>query len=107
MASTVSDLAIAYRVMSQPDKSDAVQGQFALSRAPEPSAKKYIGVWREWLDKAEPAVLAAYNKTLDYLTTKAGYEVVDISLPYVRSTPNISRYPPSESTNTRHDSTVS
>lgn len=84
MASNLSDLIIAYRVMSQPDPTDNVQGAFGLSVPPRPSAKKYIGVWREWLDQAHPAVLQIYNKALDYLTTQAGYQVVDISLPNVK-----------------------
>lgn len=85
MASNLSDLIIAYRVMSQPDPTDNVQGAFGLSVPPRPSAKKFIGVWREWLDQAHPAVLQIYNKALDYLTTQAGYQVVDISLPNVKS----------------------
>ena len=83
MASNLSDLIIAYRIMSQPDRSDSVQGAFGLSVPPSPSAKKYIGVWREWLNQSHPAVLEIYNKALDYLTTQAGYEVVDITLPNV------------------------
>ncbi len=83
MASNLSDLIIAYRVMSQPDPTDNVQGAFGLSVPPSPSGKKYLGVWREWLDQSHPAVLEIYNKALDYLTTKAGYQVVDISLPNV------------------------
>ncbi len=74
MASTVSDLVIAYRVMSQPDPVDGVQGSFDLSRPPQAGAKKYIGIWREcgWISR-EPGVLKIYNQAIEYPpTSKAG-----------------------------------
>ena len=83
MAATVADLTIAYRVMSQPCQSDPVQGKFAISTPPAPSAKKVLGVPREWISRSAPAVLDHFNKVIDYLKG-VGYEVIDIKLPYLR-----------------------
>ncbi|KAI0002644.1 amidase signature enzyme [Xylariaceae sp. FL0662B] len=84
LAATASDLAIAYRVMTAPNSADAVQGSFALSVPPSPAAKKTIGVYDAWFNRASPAVLEVTRKAVDYFATKLGYEVVDISIPYVQ-----------------------
>ncbi|KAK3335329.1 amidase signature domain-containing protein [Cercophora scortea] len=84
MASTVSDLTIAYRIMAQPDPNDPSHSHFAPSVPPEPSAKKYIGICREWIDRSTPAVLEVFNKAVQHLTTNLGYEAVDIKLAYLR-----------------------
>ncbi|EON98560.1 putative amidase-like protein [Phaeoacremonium minimum UCRPA7] len=84
MCSTVADLTIAYRLMAQPNPDDPIQGLFAPSVAPDPSAKKYIGLCHEWIARSSPVVLEVFNKAIDYYTTKLGYEVVDIHIPYLR-----------------------
>ncbi|KAH6654078.1 amidase signature domain-containing protein [Truncatella angustata] len=84
MASNVSDLTIAYRLMSASNPDDLTQSAFAPSIPPTPTAKKYIGVHNEWFDKAAPAVLDATKKAISYLTHKLGYELVDISIPYLQ-----------------------
>ena len=84
MASTVSDLVIGYRVMSQPNPEDPDQHSLALSVPPAPDAKKYLGICREWLDQADPDVRSVYDAALKYLTEQAGYEAVDIKLAYLR-----------------------
>jgi Asp-tRNA(Asn)/Glu-tRNA(Gln) amidotransferase A subunit family amidase len=84
MAATAADLAIGYRVMSQPNPDDRGQNLLAVSAPPEPSTKKYLGVCREWLATADPDVLAIFDQSLTHLTTELGYEAVDIRLPFLR-----------------------
>lgn len=83
-AATVADLTMAYRLMEKPNPHDAIQGRFAPSIPPSPAAKKTIGIYREWFDKASPDVLAATNKAIVYFENKLGYNVVDITIPYIR-----------------------
>lgn len=84
LASTVADLTIAFRLMSQPDPEDPGQNQFAVSVPPEPSAKKYIGLCREWIATADPDVRDVFNRAVAHLTSQMGYEAVDIRLPFLR-----------------------
>lgn len=84
MASNVSDLTIAYRLMSAPNPDDATQSAFSHSIPPSPTAKKYIGVCNEWFDSAAPAVVDATKKAISYLTSKLGYELVEIDIPYLQ-----------------------
>lgn len=83
IAANVADLTIAYRVMSQPDASCPTQGRFALSLPPAPSAKRVMGVFRDWFNKADPPVRELCDKALDHFASKRGYEIVDISLPFL------------------------
>ncbi|KAI4599744.1 hypothetical protein KJ359_001480 [Pestalotiopsis sp. 9143b] len=84
MASNVSDLTIAYRLMSASNPDDLTQAAFAPSIPPASSAKKYIGIDHAWFDCASPAVLEATKKAISYLSDKLNYEVVDISIPYLK-----------------------
>ncbi|KAK6850540.1 hypothetical protein PG987_000174 [Apiospora arundinis] len=84
MAATVADLTLAYRLMSAPNPDDAVQGAFAPSIPPSPTAKKYIGICHEWFNKASPEVLEVTKKAIAHLQDKHDYEVVDITIPYIR-----------------------
>ncbi|KAK4231231.1 amidase signature domain-containing protein [Podospora fimiseda] len=86
MTSTVSDLIIAYRVMSQTNPSDEAQSLLAQSVPPSISASstKYIGICKPWIDRSDPEVLKVFYSTVDYLTTTLGYTPIDISLPYLR-----------------------
>ncbi|KAI0602459.1 amidase signature domain-containing protein [Biscogniauxia sp. FL1348] len=84
MAATAADLAIAYRIMSAPNPEDTIQGAFAPSIPPSPTAKKTIGICREWIDRSNPLVLDATTKAIAYFSDKLGYEVVDIKIPYLR-----------------------
>ncbi|KAL8297081.1 hypothetical protein RB597_006258 [Gaeumannomyces tritici] len=92
LAATVADLALAYRVMAQPNPECPVQGQFA---PPHPSSaaaaaaaggpsKKVLGICREWIAVSDPVVREHFDAAVEHLRTKAGYEVVDIKLPYLR-----------------------
>ncbi|KAK3341477.1 amidase signature domain-containing protein [Lasiosphaeria hispida] len=85
MASTVADLTIAYRYMSQPNPSDPGQNLFAMSVPPEPSAKKYLGICPEWVARADPEVRSIFDEVITHLTsTKVGYELVEVQLPFLR-----------------------
>ncbi|KAK4091788.1 amidase [Purpureocillium lilacinum] len=83
IAATVADLTIAYRVMSQPNPECPTQGRFALSLPPSPSAKKTMGVYRDWWRHADPRVAAACDAAVDWFAAERGYEVLDISIPYL------------------------
>ncbi|KAI1438920.1 amidase signature enzyme [Xylaria sp. CBS 124048] len=84
LAATAGDLTIAYRCMTVPDPDDAVQRAFAPSIPPSPTAKKTIGVCREWNDRAAPAVRTAVTKAIAYFTETLNYDVVDIHIPYLQ-----------------------
>ncbi|KAH6609210.1 amidase [Trichoderma cornu-damae] len=83
LAATVADLTIAYRVMSQPDAGCPTQARFAVSVPPSPSAKRVLGVYRDWFNKADPAVRETCDRALDYFAARRGYQVVDISIPFL------------------------
>ena len=83
IAANVADLTIAYRVMSQPNPDCRVQGRFGLSIPPPPDQKKVIGIYRDWWKQADPRVQEGCNRAVEYLTSKCGYELVDITIPYI------------------------
>lgn len=86
LAATVSDLTIAYRLMSAPNPDDAVQGAFAPSVPADTdraAAKKTIGIYSAWFDRASPAVRAAARKAVAYFEAELGYDVVEIAIPYL------------------------
>ena len=83
MAASAADLAIAYRVMSQPDPDCGTQGRFALSIPPGPEAPRVIGVYRDWWALADEGVARVCERAVDYLAKQRGYEVVDIEIPYL------------------------
>lgn len=83
LAATVSDLTIAYRVMAQPNPECPVQGKFALSVPPAPGARKVLGIYRDWWNQADARVREVCEKAVDHLANKCGYEIIDISIPYV------------------------
>ena len=88
MAASIDDLALSYRVMAAPPP----PGEYSVSSLfPDPSAtsplssprNKTIGVFRDWIDRAEPAVRTVFDRALDYYRTQKSYKVVDISIPYL------------------------
>ncbi|KAI1410993.1 amidase signature enzyme [Hypoxylon sp. FL1857] len=83
MAATANDLAIAYRIMAAPNPEDPIQGSFALSIPPNPATKKTIGIYQDWFNQSSPDVLNVTRKAISYFTDKLGYEVVDITIPYL------------------------
>ncbi|KAI2642302.1 amidase signature enzyme [Xylaria nigripes] len=84
LAATAADLTIAYRSMTAPNPDDAIQSAFAPSVPPPLTAKKTIGLCREWIDQATPVVRECMDKVIAYLTEKLHYDTVDIRIPYLR-----------------------
>ena len=92
MTSSLDDLILAYRVMATPPPSTkeyaSVSSLFAdpktitTTTVRKPQTKK-IGIFSDWIDRAEPAVRAVFDKALDYFCKEKSYEVVDISIPYL------------------------
>ncbi|KAF5680790.1 amidase [Fusarium heterosporum] len=83
LAATAADLTIAYRVMSQPNPDCHIQSRFGLSVPPQKGAKKVMGIYRDWWNQADPRVQEVCQRTVDYLANKRGYEIVDITIPYI------------------------
>lgn len=89
MASSIDDLALAYRVMATPAPADQdhVSASFPhpattiTSASPRPK-NKTIGIFSAWIDRAEPPVRAAFDAALAHYR-KHGYTTVDISIPYL------------------------
>ncbi|KAK2743799.1 hypothetical protein FQN57_004736 [Myotisia sp. PD_48] len=86
MAACLDDLALAYRIMAMPDPSNSESSGFPSPLlnvplvVPQP---KIIGIYQDWINRSDPAVLALFNKAIDYYRDKKGYEIVDISIPYL------------------------
>ncbi|KAF4971791.1 hypothetical protein FSARC_1484 [Fusarium sarcochroum] len=83
IAATVSDLTIAYRVMAQPNPDCHISGRFGLSIPPPKGSKKVMGIYRDWWNQADQRVKDVCERAVDYLANKYGYEIVDISIPYI------------------------
>lgn len=83
MASSIADVAIAYRFMALPNPDDPPSTLFT---PPLPSkslnTKKFIGICRPWFDRADPPILNACHAALSAYES-AGYEVIDIKIPYL------------------------
>ncbi|KAK5632471.1 hypothetical protein RRF57_008185 [Xylaria bambusicola] len=84
LAATAADLAIAYRSMTAPNPDDAIQSAFAPSVPPSPSAKKTLGICREWVSRASPVVRKSTEQAITYFAEKLNYDVVDIQIPYLQ-----------------------
>ena len=82
LAGNMSDLEAAYRTMAKPNPSDPV---CSLFNPPGPSrpGSKVLGVYKDWLDRAEPSVLELCNSALEFYKNKLGYEVIEIEIPYI------------------------
>ncbi|KAJ4271480.1 hypothetical protein NW762_000183 [Fusarium torreyae] len=83
IAATVADLTIAYRVMAQPNPDCHISGRFGLSIPPPRGSKKVMGIYRDWWNQADQRVKDVCERAVDYLVNKCGYEIVDISIPYI------------------------
>ncbi|KAI9785941.1 MAG: hypothetical protein M1839_008207 [Geoglossum umbratile] len=85
IAGTMENLEIAYRVMAQPDPDHPSSALFAVPRPlrqGEPR-KKLLGVYDDWLNRAEPPVLSICRAAIDYYTKSLGYTLVPITIPYI------------------------
>ncbi|KAJ2997908.1 hypothetical protein NUW58_g498 [Xylaria curta] len=74
----------AMKSMTAPNPDDAIQNAFAPSIPPSPTAKKTLGICREWIDHASPVVRESTARAIAYFSDKLGYEIVDIHIPYLR-----------------------
>lgn len=83
LASNMADLEISYRVLAQPDPSHPVSRQFAPPRPLSAPGNKILGICKPWFDRAEPVVQEACNSALQYLTSELGYQIIDITLPFL------------------------
>ena len=84
MAGTMTDLAIAYRVMAEPDPEHISSGFFPRpSRPHKPVNKKILGVYKHWVDRADASAKRLFDAAIDHLVSKQGYEVIDISIPFI------------------------
>lgn len=86
MASNIDDLAISYRLLAAPApvSQDPISAQFPVP-VPAPSDRKRtktIGIVRDWIDRAEPAVRTVFDTALAHYREN-GYSVVDIKIPYL------------------------
>ncbi|KAH7318930.1 amidase signature domain-containing protein [Rhexocercosporidium sp. MPI-PUGE-AT-0058] len=83
LAATISDLEVAYRIMANPDPSDPTCSLFAKPCSKASAHRpKIIGIYREWFERADPAVLKLCNEVVAYYRKELGYEVVDVTIPY-------------------------
>lgn len=95
MAASIDDLELAYRVMAAPAPAneDPVSALFpgpsrpaVSAMTPEPTTKnrkKIIGVFRDWIDRAEPSVRAVFDAAIEYYRDQQSYTIVDIAIPYL------------------------
>ena len=84
MASNLDDLALAYRVMAVPDPNNNHSRGF-----PDPlftlnvqNRPKVMGVYRDWVNRSEPQVIALFDKAIEHYKSQS-YTVVDITIPYL------------------------
>ncbi|KAL8910982.1 MAG: hypothetical protein Q9171_003793 [Xanthocarpia ochracea] len=85
IASNMTDLELAYRILATPDPSNPVSSLFSPPST-SPSSKtlpKILGICKPWFSTSSPCVLSACNAALDHYTS-LGYETIDISLPYLQ-----------------------
>ncbi|RAL16687.1 amidase [Aspergillus homomorphus CBS 101889] len=97
MASSIDDLALAYRIMATPAPAarDPVSASFpsplqtlALSNSSNPEKRRRkIGLIRPWLARSSAPVLKLFNETLAHLTnnpeTSTQIETIDLEIPYL------------------------
>lgn len=87
MASNIDDLALAYRVMAQPDplskNGRAFPNPLALDTTftNRKAGKKYLGLVKYWIDRSDSNVLNMFNAAIEHYVSHHGYEVVEIDMP--------------------------
>ena len=81
LASNMSDLEIAYRVLAQPDPSTYPSSLFSPPRKHTGPRSKVLGVYKAWIDRADPSVQEAFHSALRYFESELGYQTIDISIP--------------------------
>jgi Asp-tRNA(Asn)/Glu-tRNA(Gln) amidotransferase A subunit family amidase len=89
MAGSIDDLALAYRIMAQPDELDRKSALFpsplvkADASVQKASHKKYLGIYRPWITRSDAAVVSCFDKVVSFYTKEHGYQVVNVTLPYL------------------------
>ncbi|CAL1709595.1 unnamed protein product [Somion occarium] len=88
IAATLQDLALVYRVMSEPDPDEPSSAAFPLPRAPLVSIstpqRKLLGVWKPWFNDAPDSITSLCNAAINRLVAKAGYELIELpTIPYL------------------------
>lgn len=85
LAANMVDLELAYRIMAQPDPGDNDSSLFVAPNFVSTTGKeeKLIGIYKTWFDRADEPVKRACQNALDHLTSKLGYETIDISIPLI------------------------
>lgn len=89
MACSVDDLVLGYRILAQPDPQSQTSSTFPnslLKNTPSvkpANGKKYLGLYQDWIKRSDPEVLKMFNQAIDYYVNKLGYEVVEISIPFL------------------------
>ncbi|RMZ67305.1 hypothetical protein GMOD_00001211 [Pyrenophora seminiperda CCB06] len=81
LASSMSDLELSYRVLAQPDPSVFPSSHFAAPRKHTGPRPKVLGIYKTWIDRADPAVQEATYSAVRYFESELGYEIVDITIP--------------------------
>jgi Asp-tRNA(Asn)/Glu-tRNA(Gln) amidotransferase A subunit family amidase len=83
MAGDMSSLEVAYRVMATPDPRHRHASLFPSPRKLTYPPKKILGVYPDWINRADAPVIEACQKAVEYFEQKLGYEVVDIHIPLI------------------------
>ncbi|KAI5792561.1 amidase signature domain-containing protein [Peziza echinospora] len=88
IAATMHDLELSYRLLALPNPSDPLSAHFPTPlppsiSPPNPSRKKYLGVYASWLTDSPPAIQRLINATITHLTTHDSYTLIPITLPHL------------------------
>ncbi|KIW07122.1 uncharacterized protein PV09_01995 [Verruconis gallopava] len=84
MAANMLDLEVAWRVMAQPDPEDLWSRLFPMPSRQPTTHPKRIGIYKNWFNRADRPVRDTCQKAVDYFKETLGYEVVDITIPYIK-----------------------
>ncbi|KAF2677565.1 glutamyl-tRNA amidotransferas-like protein subunit A [Lentithecium fluviatile CBS 122367] len=83
ISNNMGDLEVFFRVLAQPDPSQHASSQFAPPKPVSTPRNKTIGICKGWFDRADPIVQEKCQDALRYFTSELGYEIVDITLPFL------------------------
>ncbi|KAI9688003.1 MAG: hypothetical protein M1820_010344 [Bogoriella megaspora] len=84
MAANMIDLELGFRILSKSDSAFPSSTFFPPPQAaPVPPTNKILGIYRPWFDQADPSVRKACSAALGYLHKTLGYELVDITIPFL------------------------
>jgi Asp-tRNA(Asn)/Glu-tRNA(Gln) amidotransferase A subunit family amidase len=78
------DLEVAYNTMAIPDPRDPRSAAFPPPGTWTGPKAHYLGVYKEWVERADPVVKDLYDSALEGYKA-LGYELVDISIPLLPS----------------------